>query len=120
MTGTDQGPGSDRLEPVGAGLQHERTALAWERTAIAGMVAGLVFVRVLASRGHPTLGLAGLVWVLAGAALLWWAASHDAMLHDPSRPASAVPQHGLTLIVGAATLALAVSATIATAVLVLR
>ena len=29
-------------------LQHERTALAWERTAIATMVAGILLARVAA------------------------------------------------------------------------
>ena len=36
-----------------SGLQHERTALAWERTAIAGMVAGVFLARYAAAARHP-------------------------------------------------------------------
>ena len=102
------------------GVPHERTGLAWQRTAIASMVAGVAFTRVLSSEGHPALGLIGIVWVLAGGALLAWAASNDTMLRDPLRPAAAVPQVALTRAVGLSTTALALVSLITAVALTLR
>lgn len=89
------------------GLPHERTALAWERTAIALMVAGIALTRSLSAHGHPVLGVVGAVWVLGGGALMWWAATNHQLLHDPTLPADVVPQTGLTRVVGLAVLTLA-------------
>lgn len=89
------------------GVPHERTGLAWQRTAIALMVAGVAFTRVVSADGHPALGMIGIVWVLAGGVLLAWAASNDSLLRDPLRPASAVPQVALTRVVGLGATALA-------------
>jgi uncharacterized membrane protein YidH (DUF202 family) len=53
------------------GLQHERTALAWDRTALAVLVVGAL---VLRSGGPPYDDLRhapGYLGVAAGAALLW-------------------------------------------------
>jgi hypothetical protein len=41
------------------GLQHERTALAWERTAISTMVAGVLLGRYGAEDAHFTIALVG-------------------------------------------------------------
>ena len=42
------------------GLQHERTALAWERTAIAAMVAGVLLGRYASEALHPTFAVVGI------------------------------------------------------------
>ncbi len=52
-------------------LQHERTALAWERTAIASMVSGTLLARRAADL-HVSLAALGLLQVVLGAALLIW------------------------------------------------
>ncbi len=65
-------------------LQQERTALAWERTAFASIVAGLLFVR-FASAWHPLLTLIGFIQVLFGGGLLIWAGYHYDELHGPLR-----------------------------------
>lgn len=65
-------------------LQQERTALAWERTAFASIVAGLLFVR-FASDWHPLLTLIGFVQVFFGGGLLIWAGYHYDDLHGPLR-----------------------------------
>ncbi len=103
------------VNSIGGGLQHERTSLAWERTAIAMMVAGVVMARYAAESIHFTLGFVGVAQTAAGGLLLAWAGRHDQDLHSPTRPASAVPQVGLTRLIGlvtivfcAASLALAV------------
>jgi uncharacterized membrane protein YidH (DUF202 family) len=65
-------------------LQHERTALAWERTAIATMVAGLLLAR-LAARHEVALSGFGVAWVTVGAGLLVWSGQHYEDLHGVLR-----------------------------------
>lgn len=119
------------VEPVGLfdpqpanrtddGVPHERTGLAWQRTAIASMVAGVAFTRVLTAESHPALGLVGIVWVLASGSLLAWASSNDAMLRDPHRPAVAVPQVALTRVVGLLTTVLSLLSLVTPLALTLR
>lgn len=67
------------------GLQHERTALAWERTAIASMVAGVLMARYASESLHFTFAFIGLAEVVAGAGLLLWSAKHYDDLHGPLR-----------------------------------
>lgn len=96
----DETPWPRPVNSVDGGLQHERTALAWERTAISMMVAGLVLDRYAAAEHGLLLGSVGIVETVAGAALLLWASRNDELLHNPDRPASAVPQVRLTRAVG--------------------
>lgn len=93
-------------------LQHERTALAWERTAFAAIVAGLLFIR-FASAWHPLLTLIGFGQVFFGGGLLIWAGYHYDALHGPLR-AGESPVHPTaaravgwvtTVFIGGATLA---------------
>lgn len=72
-------------------LQQERTALAWERTAFAAIVAGLLYIR-FASAWHPLLTLIGFGQVFFGGGLLIWAGYHYDELHGPLR-AGASPVH---------------------------
>lgn len=65
-------------------LQHERTALAWERTAVAMIVAGALLARV-AVEVHPALAAVGIAHLLVGAGLLVWAGYHYDELHGPLR-----------------------------------
>lgn len=88
---------------IGGGLPHERTALAWERTSIAMMVAGVAFARHASREAHLLLSGVGVAKIVAGAALLVWAAKNDRMLHDPALPANVVPQTGLTRVIGIST-----------------
>jgi uncharacterized membrane protein YidH (DUF202 family) len=55
------------------GLQDERTALAWERTAISVMVMGVLIARYAALSLHWAFGVAGLLAVAIGSAILVWA-----------------------------------------------
>jgi uncharacterized membrane protein YidH (DUF202 family) len=91
-------------------LQHERTALAWERTAIAAIVAGALLARH-AVDVHVALAAVGIAQLASGAALLVWAGYHYDALHAPLRSGQS-PVHprsarlmGITTIVftGAAT-----------------
>lgn len=65
-------------------LQQERTSLAWERTAIATMVAGVLLARTAAVL-HPLLSLFGVLQVVCGSALLVWTGQHYEDLHDHLR-----------------------------------
>lgn len=68
-----------------AGLQHERTALAWERTSIATMVAGVLMARYAADSLHVAVAVIGMAQVVVGAAVLVWSARHYDDLHGPLR-----------------------------------
>lgn len=75
-----------------SGLQHERTALAWERTAIAAMVAGVLLARYAAESVHYSIASVGVAQVVLAAALLVWAGRHYDDLHGPLR-AGVSPVH---------------------------
>ena len=96
--------GSSRPQRVfDEGLQHERTALAWERTAIAVIIAGVLLARYAAETVHYTIAAVGGLQVLLGAGLLVWSGRHYDELHGPLR-AGASPVHPTaTRFVGAAT-----------------
>lgn len=89
-----------RPDQVGGGLQPERTALAWERTAIAMMVAGVILARYGVQDLHFTIGLIGIGQVVAGGAVLAWAMRHDQELHRPDSPPEAMAQVGMARLVG--------------------
>lgn len=80
-------------------LQHERTSLAWERTAIAGMVLGVLTTRVGGSI-HAGLGLVGIVQVLLAAALLVWSGRHYEELHGTLRSGESPTHPRLAKLVG--------------------
>lgn len=93
------------VEVFDSGLQHERTSLAWERTAISMMVAGLVLSRFAASEGFWLLAAGGLVQVTFGAALLMWSGVHYEDLHGELRRGADVVHPSATRWVGIATIA---------------
>lgn len=88
-----------------AGLQHERTALAWERTAIATMVAGALLGRWAAEDAAPLFGVVGIVQVAFGGALLAWAGRHYEDLHGSLRDGINPTHPRAARVVGAATTA---------------
>jgi len=98
---------SDRrpIEVFDAGLQHERTSLAWERTAISLMVAGLVLSRFAATEAFWLLAAGGMVQVVFGAALLVWSGVHYEDLHGTLRRGTDVVHPSATRWVGFATIA---------------
>lgn len=103
------GDGADRaLTPrpdrsFDEGLQHERTALAWERTAVATMVAGALLARWAAEDAAPLFGLLGIVQVAFGGGLLAWTGRHYEDLHGPLRAGDS-PVHPVAVrVVGVAT-----------------
>lgn len=85
-------------------LQHERTALAWERTAIATMVAGTLFARRAADL-HFALAIIGIAQVAAGAALLIWTGLRYEQLHAPLRRGENPAHPTAARLVGLATVA---------------
>lgn len=64
------------------------------------MVAGVALARYAADDAHLVIGAAGIAQTMSGGVLLFWASRNGARLHDPSQPASTVPQVWLTRIVG--------------------
>jgi uncharacterized membrane protein YidH (DUF202 family) len=85
------------------GLQHERTALAWERTAIALMLAGILLARFTAKDGHVSLSAIGLCVTVFGGAVLVWAGAHHDTLHGPLRDGDPVVHPTATRTIGIVT-----------------
>jgi putative membrane protein len=103
------------------GLQHERTALAWERTAVATMVAGVVLSRFAAIHEYWVFAALGLLQTAFGGGLLVWAAAHYDDLHGTLRAGDDVVYPRATAIVGMATVvSVGVALLMAVAVAVLR
>lgn len=92
-------------EVFDAGLQHERTSLAWERTAISMMVAGLVLSRFAAVEGFWLLAAGGMVQVVFGAVLLVWSGVHYEELHGTLRSGAEVVHPSAARWVGLVTIA---------------
>ena len=91
-------------------FQHERTALAWERTAISTIVAGAFLTRYAVSV-HRALAVVGIAHLLVGASLLIWAGHHYEQLHGPLRRGESPIHPGSVRLVGRTTVALTGSAT---------
>ena len=102
-----------------AGLQHERTALAWERTAIASMVAGVLMARYAAESVHLLFAVVGVSQVVVGAATLVWTGRHYDELHGPLRAGQSPVHPTAARIVGVGTIAFTGSATVLALVIVL-
>jgi uncharacterized membrane protein YidH (DUF202 family) len=92
-------------EVFDVGLQHERTSLAWERTAISMMVAGLVLSRFAATEQFWLLAAGGMAQVVFGAALLVWSGAHYEELHGVLRSGTDVVHPSAARWVGLATIA---------------
>lgn len=95
-------------------LQHERTTLAWERTAFAGIIVGSLMTRVGASV-HLLLGGIGLIFVCAAGALLIWVGRNYDGLHGPLQAGESPVHPAVVAAVGA----LATLATVAATILAL-
>lgn len=102
------------------GLQHERTALAWERTAISTMVAGVVLVRSATTEGLTVFGGVGLLEALIGGGLLLWASWRYEELHGVLRRGDSVVHTHATRLVGLTTAGFTVTTFLFAAVLLVR
>lgn len=89
-----------RPDQIGGGLPTERTTLAWERTSIAMMGAGVVLARQGAQSIHFSIGLIGVAQVVAGGLVLVWSLRNDQFVRDLGEPIGAVPQVGMTRLIG--------------------
>ena len=92
------------------GLQHERTAMAWERTAIGTMVAGTLLARYAVDDGHLPFGVFGMLQAAFGAGLLAWSGDHYDELHGPLREGQNPSHPRAAMVVGTATVLLSFGA----------
>ncbi len=94
------------------GLQHERTSLAWERTAIASMVAGVLLARYATVSLHYVFAGLGMAQVVVGAAILVWSGQHYENLHGRLRSGDSPIHPTATTIVGVGSVVFTGSATV--------
>lgn len=104
-----------RITPL-PGLQHERTGLAWERTAIAMMVSGIALARFTEQLSWPPLASLGLIQAAVGSAVLIWSAHRgedrlgpDDVRSDVVHPRAAGLAGGFSVAFCAIALAIAIS-----------
>lgn len=88
---------------IDPGLQQERTALAWERTAVVCMVSGILLTRYAAETSHWTTALAGLMQTVIGGGLLVWAGVHYTELRGPIEEGTDVVKPRATRLIGVTT-----------------
>ena len=101
------------------GLQHERNALAWERTAIATMVAGVLLARYTAESLHPSVAAVGLAQVVVGGAVLVWAGRRYEDLHGPLRAGQSPVHPNAARLVGFSTITFTGAASVLATVIAL-
>jgi uncharacterized membrane protein YidH (DUF202 family) len=92
------------------GMQHERTALAWERTSISAMVGGVLLARYAAESLHWGFAAGGLATVVLGGALLVWTGRHYDDLHGPLRAGESPVHPTAARVVGLTTIAFTAAA----------
>ena len=103
-----------------AELQQERTSLAWERTAIALMVAATLLARHAAEDGIWAVAGVALALAAAGGGLLMWSGIHYDDLHTTLREGHDVDHHALIKTVTLATVAVTGSGLLLVVWLLLR
>ena len=97
MTEPSEGPGEDREPDYRFTLANERTFLAWLRTSLSLLAAGVAVVQLVpafsipAARGITGGLLAALAVVAAGAGVLRWRSVERAIRHDRPLPTQRVP-----------------------------
>lgn len=90
------------VDPDG-GLQQERTALAWERTAISMMVAGVLLAHFAAREGYLVIAVAGIAQTILGGALLMWTTHHYIGNQIPIEAGEDIVHPGAARLVGLGT-----------------
>ncbi|HKX74094.1 MAG TPA: DUF202 domain-containing protein [Acidimicrobiia bacterium] len=91
-------------------VQHERTALAWERTGVALMVGGALLAKHAMDFRMAWAEVIGLLVAASGAATLLWSARRYEALHGLLRSGSDVTQPAMLKAVAWATMALSAGA----------
>jgi uncharacterized membrane protein YidH (DUF202 family) len=104
-TGDEDGPGPDRV--FDRGLQHERTALSWDRTGLSLLVVGSLLLR---SGGPPYGDLVhapGYFGLVVGAVLLWAGGWRYRRREVILRESGSAVQPGLVVLTAVAALVMA-------------
>lgn len=99
----------DHDGPVDPGLQHERTALAWDRTGLSLMVVGALMLRAGQPPYDDLRHLPGWLTIAFGAVLLAWAARGYAVREASLRRGGPIVHRRLVPVVGWAAVAVSVA-----------
>lgn len=97
-------------ESFSESLQHERTNLAWERTAMALMVAATLLARYAASDRVWVVAAVAFALAAVGGGLLVWGGVHYDDLHEPLRTGGEIDHQMEIKLVAATAVAVAGSA----------
>ncbi|HHC08271.1 MAG TPA: DUF202 domain-containing protein [Actinobacteria bacterium] len=92
------------------GLQQERTALAWDRTALAMVLGAAVMLRDALERGRLGFLLVAVGFIVVGGFVILFAYLRYGALHTRLREGAAVVEPNLLRVVGTATVAFIVAA----------
>ena len=95
-----------------AAVQHERTALAWERTAVALIVAGALMLKHGVDVGAAWAEVLGLLTVTSAAFILLWASNRYESLHRALRSSSDITYPTMIATVAALTSVLSAGAVV--------
>ena len=99
MTGRTPADGHDAGHDIEDGLPHERTALAWTRTALSLVVAGSLLIRYLGAPFSDVYHLPAYSALAAGTAILWLSA-RDQRLQTRHNESTSQLRPGRALVVG--------------------
>ena len=115
MSGSTPADGHNADHDVEDGLPHERTALAWTRTALSLIVAGSLLIRYLGGPFSDVYHLPAYSALGGGTAILWLSA-RDQRLQTRNNESTSQLRPGRALVVGLAAFGLGVASLLIVAV----
>ena len=105
-----EGPAPAHGRVFDTGLQHERTALAWDRTGLALMVVGALTLRTAGAPFDTLRHAPGYLTLAVGMWLLWAGSRRYRLREDDLRAGASPVRPGLVVLTGMTTIAISLMA----------